>query len=149
MARIQMAGGYDLAAATRNLPRVYSPRANGLILATLAASASATFVTQVQSGVHFLLKRITAGFDRNDWSFNIELGAYQRNLFDELARGADHFFGQFDTATAAPRWQGGYFMHPPVLVPANSNITIKVTNGTAGALNISFALHGEDQTAGG
>lgn len=144
-----MASAYDVTAATRNLPRVYSPRSLGLIVATIAASASATFATQIQSGTHFLLKRITAGFDRNDWSFNIELGAYQRTLFDELARGADHFFGQFDTAAVSPRWQNGYHLNPPVFVPANSNVYIKVTNGTAGVLTISFALHGEDMQAGG
>lgn len=148
MPRGPLAASFDLAAATRNLPRVYSPRSQGLIVQTVAASASATFVTQIQAGTHFLLKRITAGYDRNDWSFNVNLNAYQRDLFDERARGADHFFGQFDTATAAPRWQGGYHFSPPVFVPANSNITISVTNGTAGILTISFALHGEDQTAG-
>ena len=143
--RIAQPAGYSIASATRNLPRVYAGKSGGLTTAQLAASASAVFVVQVQAGVHFLLKSITAAFDQNDWSYNVTIGAYQRSLFDDLVRGAGHFFGNFDTATAAPRWDAGYQFRPPVFVPSQSNITLNVTNGATGVLNISFAFHGEDQ----
>lgn len=145
--RVRNAPGFNPVAAERELPRWYRPTAGGTVVATIAASASASFVTQVQSGYHFIMRRITAGFDQNDWSFNVTLTGYgSKSLGEGLVRGADHFFGFPDiAAVAARRWSYGYDFLPAVFVPANSNIVIDVTNGTAGVLNISFALHGMEQ----
>ncbi len=113
----------------------------GLTLLTLAVSGNGTLTTSIQAAFNFLWKRLSAQFDQSDWTFNIELSGLGRKLFDLPMRGA-LFFGEANAAGRASVWPYGQTLMPPQEVPANSNVLISVTNGTAGVLNVSFGLIG-------
>ncbi|HNQ49492.1 MAG TPA: hypothetical protein PKI22_08775 [Hydrogenophilus thermoluteolus] len=107
----------------------------------LAASQTTEFSVPVQAGYAFHLHYITADYDRSDWTFQAFITMLGRTLFDRPMRGS-LFFGQANAAASPFVWDHGYRLPMVQVLPANGALTITVTNGAAGVLNLFMGFHG-------
>ena len=109
--------------------------------ASIATSSTATATISIQASHDFQLKHITCQYNRNDWTFSVNLTGLGAQVFDQDIRGA-LIFGEHDLANGSPSWPRGMAIRPAMTIPANTSVVIKVTNGTTGTLDIYFALIG-------